>query len=89
MIAMNTKIKANAIQLLQNKYFENNKGFDSFAEWVVNESLADPQFFQWLFPEADNLQSNFGMDMNYEQKYIWNRIIIDSINEQLKNSKPE
>jgi len=45
MIAMNTKIKANAIQLLQNKYFEDNKGFDSFAEWVVNENLADPQFF--------------------------------------------
>lgn len=86
---MNTKIRVNYIQLLQEKYFEDNKGFDSFAEWVVNESLTDPQFFQWLFPEADNLQSDFGMDMNFEQKHIWNRIIIDSINESLKNSKPE
>ena len=86
---MNAKIKANAIQRLQNKYFEDKKGFESFAEWVVNESLTDPKFFQWLFPEADNLQSDFDMDMNFEQKHIWNHIIIDSINEHLISTKPE
>ena len=43
---MNAKIKAKAIQFLQNKYFKDNKGFELFAEWVVNHSLTDLKFFQ-------------------------------------------
>ena len=62
-------IRSNAEQILR----ENYKGVEdkediSLKEWVENESVNDPNFYYWLFPDAENLDGDFGSGITDEQK---------------------
>lgn len=61
-------IRSNAEQILRENYRGvENKELMSFKEWVENESIADPYFWFWLFPDADNLDEG----MTKKQKREW------------------
>lgn len=71
------KVAAYAEQTLKENYQsfvsrweETNPEFESytFAEWCELESESDPDFFRWLFHDADI--SDFGSDLTDEEKQI-------------------
>ena len=60
------KIYSAATQILEENYNHSDKSL-SFGEWVINEIESDPKFYNWLLPDADNI-NDFGSGMNLEQK---------------------
>ena len=60
-----SKIRTNAVELLDENYNNSDKKM-SFLEYAENESKNDPNFYCWLFPNADNI-NDFGMGMTAAQ----------------------
>lgn len=64
---MTQQIRSNAMEILKENFrLYGNDTLTSFEEYVFNNAKNDPSFYNWLFPEADNI-ADFGIGMTEEQ----------------------
>jgi len=63
-------IRSNAEQLLREVYEGvEDKEAMSLSEWIENESISDPNFWYWLFPDAENFDSGEGISEEQKNEY--------------------
>lgn len=72
----NAKITPNAIQVLQENFNAAEDHEASLKEYVELSAENDPKFFNWLFPNAENI-NDFGAGMTVDQKESWNQLLFD------------
>lgn len=71
-----TNIRTNAVQLLRENYQNvEDKEAMSLKEWVEVESEANPAFFYWLFPDAENITGDFGEGLTEKQRSEFNGLL--------------
>lgn len=62
-------IRTNTAQLLREIYQNvEDKEAISLKEWVEVEAEANPNFFYWLFPDAENIIGDFGKGLTEKQR---------------------
>lgn len=71
-----TNMRTNAAQLLRENYQGvEDKEAMSLREWVEVESEANPNFFYWLFPDAENITGDFGEGLTEKEMSEFNDLL--------------
>lgn len=68
-----SKIRTNAVQLLQENYYNTDKGV-TLREYVECEASSDPWFFAWLFNEEIHSASSLTDEHKEEYNSFLNNL---------------